>query len=503
MSRIKSLVFLCLSAMALQADIILPKVIDSHMVLQRSSKVPIWGWADKGEKVTVTFAGQTKTALPNAQGKWMVDLDPMKASSQGRKMLIKGKNSVTLNDILVGEVWLASGQSNMEWTFSQIVKPEWEYAKSHINNKFIRFFHVDKHLQSGIPLDDTMGRWKQSKDFLSNPHSVSAVGFFFAAKLQKELNVPIGILDSNWGGQRIDCFISEEAYKSQNLPLQKHPHVLNPVHRQGKLENMNRSITNALKAEKMGMKVPYFEERINGWATNYIYNAMIAPLTPYAIKGSIWYQGESNRGDKNYFEKLKALSYGWSKAFRVKDIPLYQVQIAPWDYTHGRNPKDHTLGDTIWMAQYRAAKEIPGIGIVPIHDTNINIKDIHPQHKRPVGERLAALALNNDYGKKQYCTAPEFASAKAAEGKVIVNFKNLKGSLTSFDRKPLTHFELSVDGKNFLAAEAKIKGKTVEVYSKALPTPKYVRMGWSDIAIPNLSEKGGWPVYAFPAQEVK
>ncbi|MDD7984027.1 sialate O-acetylesterase [Lentisphaera marina] len=501
-NKLISLSMLLLSSQ-LFADVVLPKIIDSSMILQRDAKVPVWGWADQGEKVTVQFAGQTKTALPNQKGKWMIELDPLKASSVGRPMTISGKNSLKLDDILVGEVWLASGQSNMEWTFAQSNKQEFEYAKTFADNKQIRFFHVEHHLQSGIPLDDTLGRWKLPAEFINQSHMVSAVGFYFAAKLHTELKVPVAILDSNWGGMRIDCFISEEGYKSQNLPLRKHPYVSNPAQRMTRLQKMNDSLKQALVAEKKGIKLPYIEDRLNGWAENFIYNAMIAPLTPYAIKGSIWYQGESNRGDQKYFEKLKALSYGWSKAFRVKDIPLYQVQIAPFDYTRGQNPKDHTLSDTIWKAQYRAAKEVPGIGIVPIHDTNINIKDIHPQHKRPVGERLAALALNKNYGKSNNASAPEFASAKSAKGKVIVNFKNLKSSLTTFDGKDLSHFELSADGKNFVAAKAVIKGKTVEVSSPAISAPKFVRMGWSDIAIPNLSEKSGWPVYAFPAQKIK
>ncbi|EDM29239.1 sialic acid-specific 9-O-acetylesterase [Lentisphaera araneosa HTCC2155] len=486
-----------------QADITLPKIMDSQMVLQRNAKVPIWGWADQGEKVTVSFAGQTKTAMPNEKGKWMVELEPLQASAQGRDLIIKGKNSVTLNDILVGEVWLASGQSNMEWTFAQSNKQEFEYAKTFADNKNIRFFHVEHHLQAGTPMDDTLGRWKLPAEFIKHSHMVSAVGFYFAAKLHNELNVPIGILDANWGGMRIDNFISEEGYKSQNLPLRKHHQNNDPNVRLNKLKRMRDSIDHAITLAEKGITTSILEDRVNGWAENIIYNAMIAPLTPYAIKGAIWYQGESNRTDNKYFEKLKALSYGWSKAFRVKDIPLYQVQIAPFDYTRGQNPKDHTLGDNVWKAQYRGAKEILGVGIIPIHDTNINIKDIHPQHKRPVGERLADLALNKNYGKSNNASAPEFASAKSANGKVIVSFKNLKNSLTSFDGKPLTHFELSADGKNFVAAQAAIKGKTVEVTSASLPTPKYVRMGWSDIAIPNLCEKDGWPVYAFPAQEVK
>ena len=250
------------------------------------------------------------------------------------------------------------------------------------------------------------------------------------------------------------------------------------------------------------MRVTYAEEKINGSASNYIYNAMIAPLTPYSIKGVIWYQGESNRGDHNYFEKLKALVEGWSKDFRVKNLPLLQVQIAPWDYTRGQKPKDHTLGDTIWKAQYKAAKELPRVGLIPIHDTNIDINDIHPQHKLQVGERLAALALNDHYSVKKYCRAPEFDKALITKNKLVINFKNLSSNLTTFDNKAVKHFEISTDGKKFNSAVA-IKGKTIEIMLDETKRPKFVRMGWCDTAIPNLSEENGWPVYAFPAKLIE
>ena len=240
MTTFKKLFSLSLLALTAQvhAEITLPKIMDSLMILQRNSQVPIWGWADQAEQVTVEFAGQTKTAMPNEKGKWMIELDPLLASAQGREMIIKGKNSIKLNDILVGEVWLAAGQSNMEWSFNGIEASEVEEAMKSKGNESIRFFHVDQHLQAGYPMDDTLGNWKKTDEFLHKGNSVSAVGFFFARKLQNELQVPIAILDANWGGMRIDCFISEEGYKSQNLPLRKHQNADNPRIRLNKLKSM-------------------------------------------------------------------------------------------------------------------------------------------------------------------------------------------------------------------------------------------------------------------------
>ncbi len=488
---------------ASRAAVLLPKVIDSHMVLQRGVAAPIWGWADAGEQVTVEFAGQVKTATPNAGGKWMVRLDPLEASSEPRVMTIRGSNEITLEDVLVGEVWLASGQSNMEWTFSQVVPEEWAYAQAQKDNRLVRAFHVSQHLSAGIPLDDTIGQWKTCAAIVAQPRSVSAVGFFFALKLQQELGIPVAILDANWGGQRIETFIPDEGYQALGLNYRRQGGERNPQAAAKKLRDLAASITHAAEAAEKGMKVPHASAQVYGHADNHIYNAMIAPLTPYGIRGAIWYQGESNRGQNDYFKKLQALSAGWSQVFGVKDIPLYQVQIAPFDYTRGKNPNDTTLCDNIWRAQYRGADEIPGMGIVAIHDTNINIKDIHPRHKRPVGERLTALALKRQYGRDVIASGPRFERAVGEGSTVIVSFRDVDQGLGTSDGQAPTWFELSADGKTFVRAEAVIRGDTVAVSAASVPAPRFVRMGWNETACPNLQDKNGWPVFAFPSSPVQ
>jgi sialate O-acetylesterase len=471
------------------------------MILQRGVDAPIWGWADLGEEVTVQFAGQIKKAMPAENGKWMVTLDPMTASADPRTMTIRGKNKIKLDDVLVGEVWLASGQSNMEWTFGGLAQEEKEFAAAQKGNRLVRAFHVERHLQAGIPLDDTIGRWKTCDDFFVDPYrGISAVGFFFALKLNQELGVPVAILDANWGGQRIECFIPDEGYDAMGLNFRRGNVNTDPKVIASQLKTVAASIEESIKAAEKGIKMAYVEDRVFGWSENYIYNAMIAPLTPYAIKGAIWYQGESNRGSGDYFKKLQALSAGWSQVFNVKELPFYQVQIAPFDYMRGKNPAVTTLCDTIWTAQYKGAAEIPGMGIVAIHDTDIDIHNIHPVHKLLVGERLAAQALKKQYGKAVVATGPSFASAKLDGSKVIVSFKDIDQGLCATDRQAPSWFELSADGKTFVKAEAEINGDTVEVSSAAVPAPAFVRMGWYDIAIPNLADKNGWPVFAFSAQ---
>jgi sialate O-acetylesterase len=468
------------------ADVVLPKVIASKMVLQRGVAAPIWGWADPGEAVTVTFAGQAKQALPDATGKWMIQLDPLTASAESRVMTIQGKNEIQLTDVLVGEVWLASGQSNMEWTFHAIAAEEKAYAVAQKDNKLLRAFHVNQHITAGIPLDDTEGAWKDCTEMVGGSlNSVSAVGFFFALKLQQELEIPVAFIDANWGGQRIEPFIPDEGYKALGLNYQKRPGNPDPKAIAAQLKGITASVDQARQAAEQGRRIPFLAgDRVYGWA-------------------EIWYQGESHRGANDYFKKLQALSAGWSQVFNVKDIPFYQVQIAPFDYTRGKNTNDSTLCDTIWKAQYQGAAEIPGMGVVAIHDTDIDIKNIHPVRKLPVGNRLAAQALKNQYGKDVITTGPAFAGAALNGSKVVVSFKHIDQGLSTIDGQAPSWFELSADGKTFVTANAVINGNTVEVSAAGVAAPKFVRMGWKDIAIPNLNDKNGWPVFAFSAQPVQ
>ena len=212
------------------AEVVLPQIIGDKMILQRGVSAPVWGWADPGEQVTVSFAGQVKEATPDESGKWMVELDPLKASAEPRVMSIRGQNEFKVEDVLVGEVWLASGQSNMEWDFMRVDKAEREYAMKHADNRLLRAFHVNRHVTSGTPLDDTVGLWKTSHDMVGEEgiglgleKGISAVGFLFALKLQQELGVPVAFIDSNWGGRRIENFTPDEGFAAVGIELQIRP----------------------------------------------------------------------------------------------------------------------------------------------------------------------------------------------------------------------------------------------------------------------------------------
>lgn len=450
MKKITTLILmLAISALAC-ADVKLPQIITDHMILQRGVDAPIWGWADQGERVTVRFAGQTKTATPDKEGRWQIKLDPLKASKQGRELVVKGNNTVTVKDVLVGEVWLASGQSNMVSGIKQVPGEERDVYSANKTNDLIRLFKADGKATRELT-NDTGGRWMLTSEQALH---TSAVAFFFAHKLYQELDVPVAYIIIANLGSKIEPFIPTQEYAPINSNVRGNSNT---------------------------------------------YNSMIAPITSYAIKGVIWYQGESNRGSDTYFQCIKALSAGWSRAFGIPNIPIHQVQIAP--YSKAKN-RTSLISDCVWSAQQKAAKEIKGVTVIPIHDTDIHVMRIHPRRKKPVGERLAAQALKNQYGKKVTTSGPVFSDATLKGNKVLVSFSGIDKGLTTKDGKAPTFFQLSADGNTFIDATATLKGNHVEVQSDELKAPKYVRMGWYDTAIPTLKDKNGWPVLAFPAKFV-
>ncbi len=455
------------------ADVSLPSVLGSHMVLQRDAPCPIWGWASPGEAVTVEFGGQKHRTEADGEGNWSVRLRPMKASAEGRTLTVMGKNTRTLVDVLVGEVWLCSGQSNMEWSVTASARAQEEIAAgSHPRIRHIKIPHRPSMMpEKNVPSDG----WK-----VTRPQTVgqfTAVGYFFARELQKELDVPVGLIGSNWGGTRIEPWIPPAGFQSVSALRDT----------AGKLDSFPTYVTQKDPQNPLRTRMA-----INHQSALALYNGMIHPLVPFAIRGALWYQGESNNGEGLlYLEKMRALIQGWRQVWDDPDMPFYFVQLAPFRY--GGDP---TRLAGIWEAQ-RQALDIPHTGMAVTTDIG-NITDIHPRNKQEVGRRLALWALAKTYGRRGVAySGPLFARARAGAGKIRVNFDHTGGGLMSRDGKALSHFEIAgADGK-FVPAQAEITGKSVVVSSPQVPNPVHVRFGWHQEAVPNLANKEGLPASPF------
>lgn len=459
---ILSLLLMVASSTMAMAEVKLPAVLTDHMVVQRDVPVLIWGWDDAGSEVTVSLGDQIAKAKAGDDGRWQVALPAQKAGGP-HEIKIKGSSEVTLSDVLVGEVWLCSGQSNMEWTVSNSNNPQEEIAAA--NHPQIRHIKIP-HVPADQPQSNVASQGWQ----VCSPQTVAgftAVGYYFGRHLQKELDVPIGLIGSNWGGTRIEPWTPPEGFKA--VPALKEI-----------ADNLDQ------------YPAKNNEGKINHQSALALYNGMISPLLPYPIRGAIWYQGESNNGEGMlYYEKMKALVAGWRSVWNNDAMPFYFVQLAPFKY--GGDPA-RLAG--IWEAQTKAL-EIPHTGMAVTVDIG-NVSDIHPRNKQDVGKRLALWALAKDYGKKDLeYSGPLYSGMKVDGNKVVLSFDHVGQGLVSRDGEPLSWFTIAGDNKEFVEAKAEIVGKTVVVSAEGVEKPAAVRFGWHQEAEPNLSNKNGLPASPF------
>ena len=499
------------TACALQAfaqPLSLPAVFSDHMVLQRDRKVAVWGWAAPGEAVTVEFKGQQYHAQPDSTGKWRVSLKPMPADSTPAEMTVtNGKSTLTVKDILIGEVWLCSGQSNMEWSVDRSANPEEEIANG--NWPQIRHFNTPRTV-SMMPKDDVDASWE-----VCSPDTVAkftAVGYYFGRKLHKELDVPIGLLNCTWGGTRIEPWTPIEGFA--DVPELKDIYETVMTKRPGteQYQNQAQSYLSEMRSwlqhakDKLANDKPLteptpFPDNLKPYTDRQdpttLYNGQIAPIAPYTIRGSIWYQGESNRRDGMlYFYKTQALLKGWRQIWQQDDLPYYFVQIAPYQYGND-NPDELPV---FWEAQSRIETDIDHTAMVVIHDIG-DLKDIHPRNKQDVGLRLANKALKRTYGYENIVdTGPRFDSIETENGRLLVRFKHIAGGLISRDDQALTSFELAGEGVPWTKAEAKIIAPdTIAVSAESIDKPVAVRFGWHKTTTPNLANSHGLPAAPFRA----
>ncbi|MCC6680683.1 MAG: 9-O-acetylesterase [Phycisphaeraceae bacterium] len=493
------------------AEVSVPNVFSDHMVLQRQTDAPIWGKAEPGERVSVQLADKAPvSASADKDGKWQVRL-PTGEAVGPFTLTITGKNTITITDVLIGEVWYCGGQSNMEWRVKDANNAAQEIADS-VNRPLIR--HIGPpHIAHNEPQDDQPARWEAC-----SPETIgewTAVGYFFARNLQDELNVPIGLLGVNWGGTRIEPWTPPEGFASVSLlePIFKNVQQRNPQSEAYKTL-MNDYVTRAevwltqlresVATGKQAPEAPAypaetlpFTDRQDPTA---LYNGMLHPVIPYAIRGAIWYQGESNRNDTDcpYADKTLALVQGWRKVWQPK-IPYYYVQIAPYQYG-SENPAQLPK---FWVEQARIETILPDSGMVVVNDVG-NPTNIHPTDKQTVGKRLANMALSRTYGIKGIVDhSPMFEKLTLAGDKLRVQFNQVGSGLASRDDQPLNWFQIIGQGTGWHDAEAVIEGKdTVVLFSPDVPAPVAVRFAWDKLAAPNLMNKEGLPAPAFIAGDV-
>lgn len=441
------------------ADVRLPKIFGDSMVLQQKSEVAVWGWADPNEEVTVSLGDAKATAKAGADGKWLAKLATGEAK-EPQTLTVKGKNEIALKDVLLGEVWVCSGQSNMQWTVNQADKPDDE-AKA-ASYPQIRMFTVQRNI-SDKPLDDCQGTWAVcSPDTVRN---FSAVGYYFGRELHKELKTPVGLINTSWGGTICEAWTCKEAL--------------------GKDSDLKHFTEKQLTIDPAKM---------NPNQPSVLFNAMVNPLVPYGIKGAIWYQGESNKGRAEQYRKLfPTMIADWREHFGQGEFPFLFVQLAPYKYGNS-DPRE--LAE-LWEAQLKTLSSTPNTGMCVTTDIG-NVADIHPKNKQEVGRRLALWALAKTYGKSDVAFSGPLYESMAVEGyKIRLKFQHAGGGLVAEGGKPLSHFQIAGEDQKFVAAKAEIDGETVVVSADEIAKPVAVRFAWDQMAEPNFYNKAGLPASPF------
>ena len=496
----------CVATPAL-ADVRLSPLFSDHMVLQQGAPVPIWGNAEPGEQVTVTVGDAKATATADAGGKWTVRIGPLPAGGP-LELSISGRNRITIRDVLVGEVWVCSGQSNMEWSVNASGNPEQERAAA--NYPAIRMFTVKKSVVSK-PTQSLEGSWA-----VCSPATVgnfSAVGYYFGRELHKSLNVPVGLIHTSWGGTPAESWTERSALEEDSdlRPiLQRWEQQLEKFKQelpQQAATAVEKWKAEAERADAAGRPIPPLnlpDPRSSPWRPSGLYNAMIAPLLPYGIKGAIWYQGESNAGRAYQYRKLLPAMIGtWRKAWGQGDFPFYIVSLANF------RPQSPEPGDSDW-AELREAQTLTSMA-VPNSGQAITIdigeaNDIHPKNKQDVGRRLALVALAKTYGQNIRFSGPVYDAMKVEGGSVRLTFKHTHGGLVArgADAPTLKGFAVAGEDRKWHWADARIDAdNTVVVRSDKVPRPVAVRYAWANNPACNLYNHAGLPAVPFRTDDWK
>ncbi|MBQ7815020.1 MAG: sialate O-acetylesterase, partial [Thermoguttaceae bacterium] len=445
------------------AAVRLPRVFGSGMVLQRDATVPVWGWGDVGEKVTVEIAGEKQSTSVGADGRWRVDLSPKPAGGPF-ELKVSATNKVVFKDVLFGDVWICAGQSNMGFSLRRAKDADAEIATANYPN--LRFLTVPTK-SATEPQTDFNATWaacspKTARDF-------SAVAYFFGRRLRETIQVPVGLIEVAWGGASCEAWIEPRL-------LVEHP-------------------------ELSGLASPArLEKTPENQRVGALRNGMLEPLKPFAIKGVVWYQGEANAGRAWQYRLLFPIAVeSWRQDWEHGDFPFYFVQLA--NFMAPRPQPGNSSWAELREAQSQAARQLRNVGCAVAIDVG-ETADVHPKDKKPVGERLALLALARTYGVDVVCAGPEFRSMKIDGNRVVLTFDNTDGGLkiganAQCDDAELRGFAVAGADRKFYWANAEIDGETVVVSAPEVERPVAVRYAWADNPICNLTNGAGLPASPF------
>ncbi|MCY2992928.1 MAG: sialate O-acetylesterase [Planctomycetota bacterium] len=496
-------VLLCLVPATL-ADVKLPGVFGEHMVLQREVPVPVWGWAEAGEKVTVTLGEQSQTATADSAGKWSVKLAALQAGAP-RTLKVQGQNTLEFSDVLVGEVWLCSGQSNMAMAVNGVRNKEAELAAADLPQ--IRMLTVARKTAEE-PQENCEGTWQ-----VCSPQTVggfSATAYFFGRELHQQLKVPVGLINSSWGGTPIQGWTSLQAHAAvpELAPLvdglKKAIDGYDPEAAKQRYEKQLAKWQEDLdKAQDKtardaaNRRKPRLQEspRLAPGSLGRLFNGMLAPLAPYAIRGAIWYQGEANAGGaKLYGLQLRTMITEWRTLWKQGDFPFLSVQLP--NFMKAQEKPSEMGGWPLIREQFLQTLSLKNTGLAVTIDVG-EADDIHPKNKQAVGQRLAQWALAKTYGKEVVACGPLVKSSQCEGGQITVAFDCVGGGLAARDGGQLKGFAIAGEDKQFVWAEAKVVGQTVVVSSPEVKAPAAVRYAWANNPDCNLINQAGLPASPF------
>ncbi len=443
------------------ADVRLPALFSDGMVLQRDAPIPVWGWAEPWERVSIALGSQRRLAIATLDGKWRVTFGAMPAAESPVAFEVSGRNALRIQNVAVGDVWVCSGQSNMAWTLRQSARAE-EFIRE-TSDPHLRMFTVE-HRTANSPQSDCKGSWRHASPETAG--QFSAVGYHFARHLRIDRGVPVGMIHSSWGGTPAEAWTREGALTGDPIlePLlaRKHDERVAPQHKPGRL-----------------------------------YNGMIAPLIPYRIRGAIWYQGESNVSRAFQYRALfPAMIRNWREDWGQGAFPFYFVQIAPYDYGD-MNP---LFAAELREAQRLALSAVPNTGMAVTLDIG-DPKDIHPGNKHEVGRRLALFEIARVRGSGIPHSGPRFQGIAIEGSRIRVRFANCGSGLATRDGKAPSHFEIAGEDRAYAPAQARIEGDTVVLWSAGVGRPVAARFAFRDDAEPNLVDGFGLPGSSFKSDD--